>query len=438
MNAAKDSLSFTAAISEPQLKLLLTNLGLVSHCSILFFNNEKLIFSASGTSGTLYNTENPLLCDSDLQKLLTQQQPEKHAPFFFLENEHIFYGIIHYPKNVHCITGPFTLKKLDSRQKYAYFSTHHMKDYQNNYIPITTVSQAAALMTLIHHTLTGKYETPDLPMDENILQFMKENSFQKQPAPVSGHLEENSYRQSRAYFDLHTYQLDNAENNIQHHPYKLEQYMMDCIRDGNLEGIKNGLAASSDYTMGTMAHTAKKQAEYASVVGVSLLCRAAISGGVNPYEAYDMNDLYLQKISNASDETAYKKILFDSFYGYLTAVKGARSARGKSVHIEKCKDYILRHLHQNFSLNDLAAFLGLNRTYLSELFKKTENQTLTQYVLSQRVMAAANMLKYSDYSISQIASYFCFQTQSHFGAAFKKYTGMTPAAYRRAHKPQGF
>ena len=116
--------------------------------------------------------------------------------------------------------------------------------------------------------------------------------------------------------------------------------MMDCIRDGNLEGIKNGLAASSDYTMGTMAHTAKKQAEYASVVGVSLLCRAAISGGVNPYEAYDMNDLYLQKISNASDETAYKKILFDSFYGYLTAVKGARSARGKSVHIEKCKDYI--------------------------------------------------------------------------------------------------
>ncbi len=37
MNAAKDSLSFTAAISEPQLKLLLTNLGLVSRCSILFF-----------------------------------------------------------------------------------------------------------------------------------------------------------------------------------------------------------------------------------------------------------------------------------------------------------------------------------------------------------------------------------------------------------------
>ena len=61
-----------------------------------------------------------------------------------------------------------------------------------------------------------------------------------------------------------------------------------------------------------------------------------------------------------------------------------------------------------------------------------------QYILRERVFAAANMLKYSDFDIMRIATYFHFQTQSHFGVVFKKYLGMSPAAYRRKNKPVGF
>lgn len=60
------------------------------------------------------------------------------------------------------------------------------------------------------------------------------------------------------------------------------------------------------------------------------------------------------------------------------------------------------------------------------------------YVRQTRMEAAANMLKYSDFSIQRIAEYYQFKTQTHFGVIFKKYMGMTPSAYRKLHKPENF
>ena len=54
--------------------------------------------------------------------------------------------------------------------------------------------------------------------------------------------------------------------------------------------------------------------------------------------------------------------------------------------------------------------------------------------MKERCEHAANMLKYTDYSIAVIAEYFCFSTQSHFGKQFKKVYGMTPKEYRKANR----
>ena len=47
---------------------------------------------------------------------------------------------------------------------------------------------------------------------------------------------------------------------------------------------------------------------------------------------------------------------------------------------------------------------------------------------------AARMLQYSDYTISQIAQYFGFSSQSYFGTCFQTWYGMTPNAYRKANR----
>ena len=52
------------------------------------------------------------------------------------------------------------------------------------------------------------------------------------------------------------------------------------------------------------------------------------------------------------------------------------------------------------------------------------------YVTEQRVEAARNMLRFSQFSYADIASILAFSSQSHFTQVFKKYTGVMPRAFR--------
>lgn len=95
-----------------------------------------------------------------------------------------------------------------------------------------------------------------------------------------------------------------------------------------------------------------------------------------------------------------------------------------------CLDYIYDHLHETIRTEDLAAQTGLNRSYLSTLFKKETGFSISEYILSKRIEAAQNMLKFSEYSFAEIAAILAFSSQSHFIRVFKAHTGYTPRKYR--------
>ena len=78
--------------------------------------------------------------------------------------------------------------------------------------------------------------------------------------------------------------------------------------------------------------------------------------------------------------------------------------------------------------------IGLGRTHLSRLFHQSEGVTVQQYIQREKCRHAARILQYSDYTISQIAQYFGFSSQSYFGACFQTWYGMTPNAYRKANR----
>ena len=93
-------------------------------------------------------------------------------------------------------------------------------------------------------------------------------------------------------------------------------------------------------------------------------------------------------------------------------------------------DYVYDHLQEKITLTDIAAYLSLTPQYFSKLFRKETGITLSEYILRIRIEAAQNMLKYSKYSGSEISSYLCFSSQSHFVHCFHKVVGMTPKVYQ--------
>ncbi len=85
----------------------------------------------------------------------------------------------------------------------------------------------------------------------------------------------------------------------------------------------------------------------------------------------------------------------------------------------------------------LANHVHLNPTYLSELFARETGTSISQFITDKRMEAAENMLKYSEYSFSEIAQILAYRSQSHFTKVFKKHSGMTPGEYRRKHAQAG-
>jgi AraC-like DNA-binding protein len=120
---------------------------------------------------------------------------------------------------------------------------------------------------------------------------------------------------------------------------------------------------------------------------------------------------------------------------FTELVRRAKEEKSSLTYVDACKAYIEKNLRKNLQVGDIAPAIGLSRTYLSRLFHQAEGITVQQYIQKEKCRHAAQMLQYTDYSISQIAQYFGFSSQSYFGTCFQTWYGMTPNAYRK--KKQG-
>ena len=75
----------------------------------------------------------------------------------------------------------------------------------------------------------------------------------------------------------------------------------------------------------------------------------------------------------------------------------------------------------------------MSRPYLSARFRDETGETLTVFILKEKVEEAKRLLRYSDKTFSVIGSYLGFSSPGHFTQIFKKYTGRTPTEYREKY-----
>jgi len=100
--------------------------------------------------------------------------------------------------------------------------------------------------------------------------------------------------------------------------------------------------------------------------------------------------------------------------------------------LRRIVEFIESHIDQSINLQQLAAVASLSPFHFHREFKRSTGMTPAKYIFEARIKGAKTLLRQSDLSLAQVAIQIGFADQSHFTAAFRKATSMTPRSYRNS------
>lgn len=220
------------------------------------------------------------------------------------------------------------------------------------------------------------------------------------------------------------------ETGKRHHTDTEDMLQYQLLQAGDPAAVEEGVRMFASNLTGHISDDPVRNNKYLFVACITLASRAAIAGGMEAERAYNISDLYILKMDRLETVDQIRALHREMFAFYTAEMAALDKKQVYSKPVVLCLDYIYEHLHQTIRLEQLASFTGLNASYLSALFKKELGVPVSAYILSKRMEAAKNMLKFSEDSYAEIAATLAFSSQSHFTRVFRQQTGYTPKAYR--------
>ncbi len=103
-------------------------------------------------------------------------------------------------------------------------------------------------------------------------------------------------------------------------------------------------------------------------------------------------------------------------------------------HFVKAKTYIEDNYASNISIQDIADFVGIDRSYLYRLFTQKAGMSPQMFLTDFRMNKATAMLKTGVYSNTDVAIAAGFYDYSHFAHTFQRKFGISPAQFQGESK----
>ena len=144
--------------------------------------------------------------------------------------------------------------------------------------------------------------------------------------------------------------------------------------------------------------------------------------------AYE-DDRNIVKISAEENYQLFVKLLQQ----LLRNAKKHQSVEHSNI-IDTAKNYIAANLSNNISITEISETLHVSREHLSRVFKSQTNESLKQYIDTQRMHYIAQLLSLPELSIQQVAEKTSFSSVSNFSSFVKKHSQKTPREFKNHKK----
>ena len=358
---------------------------------------------------------NPIRDNQTFREKLTALTREQETPLLYQDAWQVAYIGIKKDGKV-LLAGPIGLENLSQVDLRRYYREYGIRSGSGRPIPAFPLSVIFAVTQMMAKEFTDREDTEEELLSANNMKAESGEQIEKEQM---------------------LFEIREDEQERYHHTYQEERKLLDCVREGKTEEAVR-YCGDMDMGMGRLGHRDIIHWSNTAVEAITLCVRAAIEGGLSPAEAYQISDFYIQKTEECRKVADLLELRNAAVRDLTNRVKKKIEGRKHSNYVEKCMDYVSKHYKEKIYLQDMADSMGLSSTYLSRLFSRETGMRLQDYINSFRVERAANLLVYSEESISYIAEYVNFPSQSYFGKMFRKYKHMTPKEYRDRYKPSEF
>ena len=223
---------------------------------------------------------------------------------------------------------------------------------------------------------------------------------------------------------------------VEHRELIEEFQFYHAVANGNIEVVKKnceqGMFVNTD-GVGVLSKNPVTNLKYHFVITTAMITRLCRQNGMELEQAFRLSDFYIQKLDEIYSIEGIHTLHDEMVMDYTEKMKRYFQNNINSKHISACKEYIYSHIKQRITIEDLADEIGVSANYLSRLFKKETGISVSSYIREKKIELAKNLLKFSEYSMSEIAYRLSFSSQSHFIQQFRDVVGMTPKKYRDLH-----
>lgn len=383
---------------------MLKHLSTMLNVGIFGYDNIQIVsYTEAYEHHILYTNER-------LRGLLVTGSLKQDAPYIYIDKHQVYFSCI---KTGDCffLIGPMCIEILSSVASHQFYKDYGFKTEEEKRLKKFSFAEILDIVEIVSHYLTGmEYEDSELIRLNHLTIHSKV-------------LEEE-----KVLFTLKT-----EEKELYHHTYLEERKVLDCVRMGEVADALR-LNRQIDMGIGILSTKELNQLKNTAIVGITLCTRAAIEGGVSPAIAYRISDFYIQKCDSCVEAVQvieYKNHAVRELTKYVLEKK----SRKTSNYVERSKDYVEKHYREKIYLCEIAERFGISSSYLSRMFKQECGIGLQNYIIKVRLEHVANLLKYSEETISNIAEYVNFPSQSYMGKQFKEKYHMSPKKYRETYKP---
>lgn len=166
------------------------------------------------------------------------------------------------------------------------------------------------------------------------------------------------------------------------------------------------------------------------IIGSSfLLCSYAGEHHANMEYAYTLGDYFINQAESLTTANQFAEMIRNIFSAWKKLFQDNKK-NDFGYQINRCIHYIDQNLYTSITLQDVAKYMNLTPSYLTELFKQKVGKSLYQYIKEKKLQEAKLLLTHSHYPLSLIADSLGYNSLAHFSAAFKSEFHISPSKYR--------